>query len=273
MKKIALATLLLVGTTAHSYSSSYDDLNAGLSYFDLEQYDNAITWLDKALAPGDLIPDHTRIAYVDRGLAYWTKGDIRQAIADFTSAITANPDHTLAYRHRISAYFATDNLEKALADYDKLRALRPNDLDIAMNYGWLNWQFDHVQNSADAFRTFSEGNAFSWAWLQLANIRLGKPMTGYKEDIESRKWPGHIPRFYLGHLSEADVLKAAEDTGNPGPVCEAHIMTAMWRVVHDDRAGAAPLLKIATEKCKKDSPNGRIARSELEKNESGEKTK
>lgn len=273
MEKIALAALLLLVTTTRSYCASYDDLNAGLSYFDQEQYDNAITWFDKALAAGDLIADQKRIAYVDRGLAYWTKGNIGQAIADFTSAIAANPDHTLAYRHRISAYLATNDLEKALADYDRLRALRPADFDIAMNDGYLNWQFNRIQDSAEAFRTYAEFNKFSWAWLQLANIRLNRPMTGFKEDFESRKWPGHIPRFYLGHVSETDVLKAAEDTGNPRSVCDAHVMTGMWRVVHDDRSGATPLLKIATEKCPKDSPFWRIARSELEKIEAGGKPK
>jgi tetratricopeptide (TPR) repeat protein len=269
MKKIALAALLMVVTPARSYCASYDDLNAGLSYFEQEQYDNAIIWFDKALAAGDLIPDHKRIAYIDKGLAHWTKGDIRQAITDFTAAITANPDDMLAYHHRISAYLAINDPEKALADYDKLRALRPNDFDIAMRDGWLNWQFNHVEISADAFRTFSEKNAFSWAWLQLSNIRLDKPMTAYKEEFESMKWPGHIPRFFLGHLSEAEFLKAAE-FGNSSSVCEAHIMTGLWRVVHNDRAGATPLLKIAAGKCEKDSPYGRIIRSELEKIAPGE---
>jgi tetratricopeptide (TPR) repeat protein len=273
MKKIALAALLLAVTTMRSYCASYDDLNAAISYFDQQQYDNAIIWFDKALAAGDLIPDHTRIAHLDRGLAYGTKGDIKQAIADFTAAIAANPDHTLAYRHRITAYFATNDLEKALADYDKLRALRPNDFDIAMNDGWLNWQFNHVETSADAFRTFSEINTYSWAWLQLSNIRLDKPMTGYKEDIEPKKWPDHIPRFFLGHLSEADVLKAAEETGNSSSVCAAHVLTGMWRVVHNDRAGAEPLLKIAAEKCNKNSPDWRIASSEIERIGSEENSK
>jgi tetratricopeptide (TPR) repeat protein len=273
MRKIALAALLLVVTTARSYCASFDDLNAGLSYFEQDQYDNAIIWFDKALAAGDLITDHKRIAYLDRGLAYRIKGDIQKAIADFTSAIATDPDQPLAYHERLSAYFATNDLEHALADYDKLRALRPADFNIAMNDGYLNWQFNHIQTSADAFRTFSEFNMFSWAWLQLANIRLGKPMAGYKEDIGSRKWPGHIPRFYQGHLSETEVLDAAEATGNAGSVCDAHVMTGMWRVVHDDRVGAAPLLKLATEKCPKDSAFGRIARGELEKIESSEKPK
>lgn len=273
MKKIALAVLLVFGATAPCHASSYDDLNAAISYFDQEQFDNAITWFDKALAAGDLIPDHKRIAYVDRGLAYGTKGDLQHAIADFTSAIAANPNQPLAYHHRITAYLATNELEKVLADYDKLRALRPNDFDIAMKDGFMNWQFNRIEASADAFRTFSEFNKFSWAWLQLANIRLGRPMTGYKEDFESRKWPGHIPRFYLGHISEADALKAAEDTGNSSSACEAYIMTGLWHAVHNDGAGASPLLKIATEKCEKGSPFGRVARSELEKIESGEKSK
>jgi lipoprotein NlpI len=273
MKKIAFAALLLAGTTAPCFGAGYDDLNAGISYFEQGQYDNAIIWLDKALADGDMIPDHRRIAHVDKGLAHSAKGDMGQAIADFTAAITANPDHVLAYRLRSSAYLASNDAEKALADLDKLRLMRPSDNAVAINDGWLHWQLGHVQQSAEAFRTGAEFSAFSWAWLQLANVKLQKPIGDYKEGVESRKWPGQIPRFFLGHLSEAELLKAAEDTKSPNAVCDAYLLAGMWRIVHNDRPGGAPLLQSAKEKCKENSPNGRIARSELEKIATEEKAK
>src|SRR5258706_3138439 len=104
MTKIALATLLLAATTAPSYCTSYDDLNAGISYFNQAQYDNAIVWFDKAIAAGDLISDLQRLALLDRGSAYWAKGDIQKAITDYSAAIALQPTETLAYRQRISAY-------------------------------------------------------------------------------------------------------------------------------------------------------------------------
>jgi tetratricopeptide (TPR) repeat protein len=271
MRRTILAAFMLAATATSGVCASYDDLNAALSYFEQEQYDNAITWFSKALAAGDLIPDLTRIAYLDRGMAYLAKGDTSHAISDFTSAITANPDNVLAYRERIAVYLANGEFEKAVADYDKLRSLRPFDYDIAMNDGLLNWQLNRIETSASAFLAFSEVSPYSWSWLQLSNIRLGKPMTGYKETYDNRKWPGQIPRFFLGHASESEVLNAAEDTGNNGSICAAKLLAGMWRIVHNDQEGAAPLLKAAGEKCTKDSSYGHVIHSELVKIGSGEK--
>jgi lipoprotein NlpI len=273
MRRAFLAAVTIAVMVAPAYGASYDDLNVALSYYEQAQYDNAITWFDKALAPGDLIPDLTRIAHFDRAMAYWQKHDMNHALDDFTAAIAADPDNPLAYRERVRFYLVAGEWEKAAADYDKLRALRPFDYDVALNDGLLNWQLNRIENSAIAFLAISGVNPYSWSWLQLSNIRLGRPMTDYKETYDNRSWPGLLPRFFQGHASEAEVLKAAEDTGSSGSVCTAHLLTAMWRVVHDDREGAAPLLKVAAEKCNGNSPNGRIAHSELEKITAAENSK
>ncbi len=271
MRRAFLAALMLAALGAPAYCASYDDLNVALSYFEQEQYDNAITWFDKALAPGDLIPDLTRIAHFDRAMAYWAKHDGKHALDDFSAAIAADPANTSAYRERIKFYLANNEFEKAADDYDKLLTLRPFDYDVALNDGLLNWQLNRIENSASAFLAVSEVSPYSWSWLQLSNIKLGKPMTEYKETFDNSKWPGLLPRFFQGHTSEADVLKAADDTGNNGSICTARLLTGMWRVVHNDQAGAVPLLKTAVEKCNKGSPNERIALNELEKIAAGTK--
>jgi tetratricopeptide (TPR) repeat protein len=265
MKKIALA-VLFVAWTAPAVCASYDDLNVALSYFDQGQVDSAIPWFDKAIAAGDLIPDQTRIAYLDRGMIYSAKGDGQKAIADFTAAIAAQPNDLLAYRNRISSYLAVNEPEKALADYETLRKMRPYDYDILVNTGFLDWQLDRPEAAADAFAYFAPINSpVSWIWLQLANTRLGRPMTEFKEGSGTRNWPVEVARFYLGRLSEDDVLQKARDIGTPQAFCTANLLTGLWRRVHHDEAGAAPLLQAALEKCPKDSPYGRIARAELGK--------
>lgn len=271
MREAILAAFMLAVTATSGVCASYDDLNAALSYFEQRQFDSAIAWFDKALGPGDLIPDLRRIAHLDRGMAYLTKGATSQAISDFTAAIAINPDHMLAYQQRIAVYLASGDFEKAVADYDKLRSLRPFDYDIAMKGGFLNWQLNRIESSASAFEAFSRINSYSWSWLQLSNIRLGRPMTEFKETYDNRKWPGQIPRFFRGHASESDVLKAGEDTGKDEFICEARMMTGMWHAVHKDQAAAVPLLKAAGEKCAQDSPYGRIIHSELLKFDVGEK--
>jgi tetratricopeptide (TPR) repeat protein len=273
MRRITLAVLIFAVPPNAASAAGYDDLNIAISYFDQQQYDNAIPWFDKAIAASDLNPDLMRLAYLDRGLAYRTKSELQKAIADYSSAIAARPDDMLAYRERISAYLASDDVEKALADYGTLRKLRPHDYSILMNIGWLNWWLNHIEASADAFSYFSQSDPYSWLWLQLANVRLGRPMTSYAETVEARKWPGHLPRLYLGHLPESSVLDEAKDIQSPNALCYAYFFTAMWRVVHDDHAGATPLLQTSTEKCVKGSTYWNIARAELGKIKAVDQTK
>lgn len=261
MRKTAWAAVLLVATATPAICASYDDLNAAISYFNREQYDNAITWFDKALAAGDLIPDHKRLAHLDRGLAYLTKSDASKAIADFTAAIAAQPRDLLAYRQRSATYLAIGDFENALSDYRELRRLRPQDYSILMNFGWLSWQLGKIEDSANAFAIFSNVETNSWAWLQLANIRLGRSITGYNEGGASQKWPGHLIRFFQGNLSEVDVLQAAKAEDQE---CAGYSYAGLWRVVHSDKSGAAALLKTAFQKCGENSPYGRIARTALD---------
>lgn len=265
MKKVALAAWMLAATAAPSQGAGYDDLNVAISHFNQGRLDIAVSWFDKALAAGDLIPDLRRIAYVDRGLAHEAKGDGAKALADFTAAIAVQPTDLFAYRERAAIYLANNELEKALTDYKELDRLRPRDYLTLMNIGQLNWQLDRVAVGADAFSVFAGADTYSWLWQQLTSIRLGKPMAEYKVTFDTRDWPGHLPRFYLGDLSESDVMEAAESANRNNSVCTAHVFTGLWHVTHNDQAGATPLLEAAVKKCSEGSPMWRIARSELGK--------
>jgi tetratricopeptide (TPR) repeat protein len=282
MKARALAALLLLaGSTMSAGAASYDDLNAGISYFNQEQYDEAITWLDKAIAAGDLIPDLKHVAYLDRGMAHAAKGDAQKAIADYTAAIAIKPESILAYRQRAALYLALNDKEMARANYRLLLKFRPNDGSIWGVIGWLSWQMGDFQATAGAFASMANGDVHSWLWLQLANMRLGRPLSDYSDGISAGAWPAFLVRFYRGILTEADLLTAASDAeagSLPGKtkydhaVCDAHLYAGLWRVVHDDQAGAAPLLKTAVKKCAGTIAEN-IAQTELAKMAPGEKTK
>lgn len=273
MKKTALAALLVAGLSVPAVAAGYDDLNVAFSYFDQDQHDSALPWFEKAIAAGDLIPDLLRIAHLDLGMIYAAKGQPEKAMAEYTAAIAAKPDDMLAYRRRISAHLDANHLEKALDDYETLRKFRPHDYDILMNIGWLNWQLGRYEPSATAFYYFANVDPYAWLWLQLTNVRRGKPVDDYKETGETRFWPGHLPRFYRGHLTEADMLKEAQDGSHKSGPCIGHLYAGLWHMVHQDSVGAAPLLKVATEKCGEGSTYWRLARSELDRATAGEKAK
>ena len=273
MKKTAIAAFLLAAIGTPGVCASYDEVNAGISYFNLGRYDDAIIWFDKALAAGDLSTDLKHLAYLDRGQAYLAKKDTQKALSDFAQALAVKPDSVIAHRHRISIYLVNNDREKALAELQALSKLRPDNLDVLMNIGMLNWQQGDTEASARAFQPFSDRIIQSWLWLQLTNLRLGKPLGDFREDIFSRWWPGPLARFYRGSLSETALLSEAEDahTGNNASRakntearCNAFFFAGMWRIARGE-TGAAPLLQNSIEACGETSMNSKIARFELDR--------
>ena len=56
------------------------------------------------------------LVYNHRGMAYFSLGNQRQAIRDFTQAIKFDPDSDRSYANRGLCYRVTRRFEKALAD-------------------------------------------------------------------------------------------------------------------------------------------------------------
>lgn len=71
------------------------------------------------------------ITYNNRGFAYFKKGNLSLAIADFTSAIERHSNH-VGYFYRGLAYYTDEQYDKALEDYKKGVAINPQD-ETALN--------------------------------------------------------------------------------------------------------------------------------------------
>ena len=70
------------------------------------------------------LSDHQ--VYINRGSAYFSKGDYDHALADFNQAVTLQPDRFDAYFNRASVYFATQDYDRALADINQTIKLQPH---------------------------------------------------------------------------------------------------------------------------------------------------
>jgi tetratricopeptide (TPR) repeat protein len=65
------------------------------------------------------------LAYYDRGAAWYSKGDLERAIADFDKAIRIDPRYTDAYIRRGRAWHARGDLDRAIADCDRAIRIDP----------------------------------------------------------------------------------------------------------------------------------------------------
>jgi tetratricopeptide (TPR) repeat protein len=73
-------------------------------------------------------------AYLNCGIAYYNKGDYDRAIANFTQAITLNPNDAEAYNSRGTAHGAKGDHDKAIADYETALRIDPNYIQAKINF-------------------------------------------------------------------------------------------------------------------------------------------
>ena len=96
--------------------------NRGLAYWRKGEIDHAIADYDAAIA----LARHLAPAYYNRGNAYYSKGKPDHAITDFHKAIAFDPNFTPAYNTRGLAYEKMGDKEQAIADYRKVLEIDPS---------------------------------------------------------------------------------------------------------------------------------------------------
>ena len=90
------------------------------------QYTVAGGLYDKALEHGE-----NPRTLVDRGMNYYFQKIYKLAADDFTQAIKIDPEDSEPYRWRANAYIQLNEIDKALADVEFARQLKPHNKEIA----------------------------------------------------------------------------------------------------------------------------------------------
>jgi tetratricopeptide (TPR) repeat protein len=125
MRSGLVAICFLALSAGVALASGYSELNLGLAYRGHNDWDATILHMTAALNAPDLPATYRSVAYIDRGGAYFQKGQIDKAIADFNSCLAADPDYLQALAERGAAYARQDKLDLAIADFTALIVRRP----------------------------------------------------------------------------------------------------------------------------------------------------
>lgn len=93
-------------------------------YVEGKEYSQAIEECTKQIGAG-ADSAKTATAYINRGKAYYLKGQLELAIADYTKAIELNPQDAEAHGYRGDAYLEKGQHDQAIRDYTKAIQLNP----------------------------------------------------------------------------------------------------------------------------------------------------
>jgi len=124
-RHILVPLIFMAAACASMQPASVSTGNAGLVALARGNNDEAIRDLTRALNSGDLSTRDQALAYMDRGAAYYNKGEYAKAIADYNASISLLPDYASSYSNRGNAYAAMGDYDKAIADGDSAIRLNP----------------------------------------------------------------------------------------------------------------------------------------------------
>src|SRR5262245_41075594 len=75
----------------------------------------------------------TASTYIERGNAWFAKGDYEHALADFDLAVASDPNYAEAYYNRGITRFRMGNYERAIADFNRVIQINPRFIKAYIN--------------------------------------------------------------------------------------------------------------------------------------------
>ena len=96
-----------------------------------KKWDDAIAFYNKAIKEN---PNYG-YAFISKGIAYMSQGDLDKAISCFSDSINCCPQFTEAYQNRGVLLEYKGQFNKAIADFDKAIAADPNSYVLYFNRG------------------------------------------------------------------------------------------------------------------------------------------
>jgi lipoprotein NlpI len=240
--------------------------NRCLAYDDKGDFDRAITDCNEAIR---LNPNYVP-AYLNRGLAYHAEANDDRAIADYDEAIQQKP-LVAAYDDRSIAYFTKGDYNRAITDLNEAIRIDPTYSAACFNRGLANLYGGTVANAvADLSRAnqLIRKNAYAALWLDIADRRSNLPsrLAETTSQIDMSKWPGPIVSLYLGRLTPAAVLTAADDPNEKikkRRVCQASFFIGELGLQRGAKDDAMGLFRSVVTDCARRSTEWRAANAEL----------
>lgn len=215
-------------------------LKLGDMRLDRENYDSALAYYDKALSVRPESPQLTALVHSARGMLFVAKDDLSRALAEYDTLLTIVPDDPVYLVSRGYIAFAIGDFAKAAADFGASLQKRPNVFyTVLMRY--------------------------------VARARMGErdtPELRSNAQVLDRGWPWPVVGLYLGEVTPEDLRAAtqgpeSEDTTRRK--CDVAFFLAEYDLLRRRRIEAAKLMEDAAKTCTFDRLIRRAAIAEAER--------
>jgi tetratricopeptide (TPR) repeat protein len=241
--------------------------NRGRAYREKGDDDRAIADLNEAIK---LDPNLTA-PYYNRGRAYNNIGDLDRAMADYSQAIRLDPTFFLGYLGRGRVYSERGELDRAITDFAEVVRLAPR-----LSYGYFSRGLAYFQRGslAESLADFDQAielapsGAYQALWRDIAARRSNLPSRLHQgtSQIDMTAWPAPVIHLFLGKMSPAAVLAAADD---PDPkkkkrqMCHANFYGGELALIEGSKENAVRQLRFAARDCLQGSSEREAANAEL----------
>jgi len=202
-------------------------IGRGDAHLRLQERELALADYDSALALKPSADDEAHIHEM-RGFIHTDQGEERLAIADFSRVIMLKPDFADAYWLRAVSYENLNDYASALADYDQLARLRPNDwtgwAQICWGHAYLNRNLEDGVKACDTALRLNPEDPNSFDGRGFVKFRLGRfaeAIADYDEALRREpRLPGSLylrglAKLRLGHAADAKRDIAAAEAFEP----------------------------------------------------------
>jgi tetratricopeptide (TPR) repeat protein len=233
----------------------------GVAYEVKHNFDRAVADYSQAIA----LEPKSIYALYNRGKIYFVQGKLDDAIADFDRTIELEPRAAELYRLRGHVYTHESDFDQAVADFNQAIALDPKDAFSYQLRGMIALYAGALSKALADLNMASEvdpKSSYAAIWLDIVNKRSNLPsrLARAVTLIDMTKWPAPVIRLYLGELSPADVLAAADDRDT---VCEANLFIGELALQQGKNEEAARLFRLAAGDCPQNFVERYAATAEL----------
>lgn len=219
------------------YYRGYAHEEAGRPDEARRDFDQAV---DLGLNPG--------VAFRARGRLKFLNGDFAGGFDDFSAIVKADPEDAEAWRLRGAAAAVLERFDIAESDFSAAIRLNPEDQRAYSGRGYVRYFTARYGEAAADLKRALDGKpeGLKAAFLYLAMVRAGdteahEELLRQAEKLDRNSNPGVFPYFFLGEVSEAEMVDISIRTGIHKPrenESEGYFYAGMGRLFAGDTAGA-----------------------------------